>query len=223
MTRTTNARIAGYTFLIYIAFGAASVTSFGRASRGEGTGAKLASIEQHATVVRVGILLDLVQCFSALVLAVTLYSITRQQDRDLALMGMLCRAGEGVLGATGLPQTVGLLSLASATGATAPDTAAAHVLAAYFLRGSVLVTATFFAVGSLFFCWLILRGRMIPTWMAWLGVISSILLVVGLPLMFAGFLAGPMAALLWLPMLVFEVTFAFWLIIKGVATQATAP
>ena len=93
MTRTTNARIAGFTFLFYIAAGITSMVLFGRATSGEGIAAKLAGIAQHATDLRVVVVLDLLQCFSALVLAVTLYVITREQDPDLAMLGLTCRVG----------------------------------------------------------------------------------------------------------------------------------
>ena len=89
--------------------------------------------------------------------------------------------------------------------------------------------AIFFAVGSTLFCWLLLRGRMIPTALAWFGVIASALLVVLLPLQLAGLLGGSMpwsASLTWLqwiPMLVFELTLAVWLMIKGVAIPAMQP
>ena len=222
MTRMTNARIAGFTFLFYIAAGITSVVLFGRATSGEGIAAKLAGIAQHATDVRVVVVLDLLQCFSALVLAVTLYAITREQDPDLAMLGMTCRVGEGVLGATGIPSTLGLLWLATATGADAPEAGAAHALGTYLLRGSVALTATFFAVGSTLFSWLLLRGRMIPIPLAWTGVVASVLLVVALPLQVAGFLHGRLISLEWLPMLAFEVPLALWLLIKGVAAPARA-
>jgi hypothetical protein len=217
MTRTTNARTAGFTLLFYIAVGITSVVLFGRATGGEGIAVKLAGIAQHATVVRVGVVLDLLQCFSALVLAVTFYAITRAQDPDLAMLALTCRVGEGVLAATGIPATLGLLWLATATGADAPDTGAAHALGAYLLRGYVALTATFFAVGSTLFSWLLLRGRMIPISLAWLGVAASVLLVVCLPLHLAEFLRGPITSLMWLPMLAFEVVLALWLLIKGAA------
>ena len=69
MTRTTNARIAGFTFLFYIAVAFPSMVLFDRAARGEGIAAQLASIAQHATNVRVAVVLSLLGCFSALVLA----------------------------------------------------------------------------------------------------------------------------------------------------------
>ena len=220
MTRTTNARIAGFTFLAYIAAGITSMVLFGQATSAEGIAAKLAGIAQHTTGVGIVILLDLVQCFSALVLAVTLYAITREQDPDLAMLGMVCRVGEGLLGATGIPSTLALVWLATATGADAPDTGAAHALGAYLLQGSVAFTATFFAVGSTIFSYLLLRGRMIPIPLAWLGVVASVLLVVALPLQVAGFLHGRLISLEWLPMLAFEVPLALWLLIKGVAAPA---
>ena len=84
------------------------------------------------------------------------------------------------------------------------------------------VTATFFAVGSTLFSYLLLRGRMIPVPLAWLGVVGSVLLVIGLPLQAAGFLSGPIAMMMWLPMLAFEVPVGLWLIINGAATPARA-
>lgn len=220
MTRTTNARIAGFTFLFYIAVGITSLVLFGQATGAEGIAAKLTGIAQHATGVRVVILLGLLQCFSALVLGVTLYAITREQDPDLAMLALTCRVVEGVLGATGIPSTLGLLWLATATGADAPDTIAAQALGAYLLMEYATLTATFFAVGSTLFSWLLLRGRMIPIPLAWLGVVASVLLVVLLPLMLVGFIRGPMTNFVWLPMLVFEVALALWLLIKGVAMPA---
>ena len=86
-------------------------------------------------------------------------------------------------------------------------------------------SAIFFAVGSLLFSYLLLRGRLIPTALTQLGVVASALLVVILPAELAGLFGGSMSWessitwLVWLPMLIFEVTFAFWLMIKGVKIE----
>lgn len=168
MTRRTNATVAGITFLVYIVAG---ITSLALKNR-----------------VNVSALMTLITSFCALVLGVTLYAITRDEDRDLALLALLCRVIESVPGHGG--------------------------------------GAIYFAVGSTLFCWLLLRGRMIPIALAALGVVASALLVVLLLLRTAG-LFGPGANwsssltwLTWLPMLVFEVTFAVWLIVKGVDAPA---
>ncbi len=218
MTRTTNARIAGLTFLVYIAAGITSMVVSRRATGGGLIAERLAAIAGHATAVGILVLLGFVQAFSALVLGVTLWAITRDEDNDVAMLGLTCRVGEGIIGGLSIPGILAVFSLATSTGTEAPATAAAQTLATYLLRTDVALPATFFAVGSTFFSWLLLRGRMIPITLAWLGVAASVLLVVCLPLTLAGFLDGPIVTLMWLPMLAFEVPLALWLITKGVAT-----
>lgn len=162
------ARVAGFTFLFYIIAGISSLA--------------LPNQTQVADV------LSLLLNFSAIVLGVTLYMITREQGPGLALLALTCRVIEAVHGES----------------------------------------AIFFAVGSTLFCWLLLRGRMIPIALAWLGVVASLLLVVILPLQLAGLFGGSMSWsasitwIVWLPMLVFEVAFALWLLIKGVAVPKTS-
>lgn len=220
MTRTTNARIAGSTFLLYIAAGVSSMVLFRRATGGATIADKLATIAGHATDVGVVVLLGFVQSFSALVLGVTLWAITRDEDSDLAMLGLTCRVAEGIIGGLSIPGILAVFSLAS-VGPDASASAAAHTLAGYLLRDDVALPATFFAVGSMLFSWLLLRGRMIPIPLAWLGVAASVLLVVCLPLILARFLGGPIAMLIWLPMLVFEVALALWLLTKGVAAPTS--
>jgi hypothetical protein len=160
------ARLAGFTFIFYIVAG---ITSMALPNQSQ-----------------VADLLSLLLNFSAIVLGVTLYMLTREQGPGLALLALTCRALEAV-----------------------------HE-----------ESAIFFSVGSLFFCWLLLRGRLIPNPLAWLGVVASALLVVILPLQLAGMLANmnwsdSVTWIVWLPMLVFELVFAFWLMFKGVANPQT--
>src|SRR5215213_3236742 len=170
-TRGTNtsqliyARVAGFTFLLYIAAGMTSLALTGQP--------------------RVTDMLSLLTSLSALVLGVTLYMITREQGPALALLALTCHVLEAVSGEA----------------------------------------AIFFAVGSTLFSWLLLRGRLIPVAIAWLGVLASVLLVVILVLDLAGLFGGPtswsasITWLVWLPMLVYEVGLALWLLIKGVAVR----
>lgn len=94
-----------------------------------------------------------------------------------------------------------------------PGFAYAHVLGAHLFglpQGNI--GAIFFAVGSTVFAWLFLRGRVIPIWMAWLGVVASGLLVAVLPLQLAGYLDGTLVSFVWLPMLAYEVPLGIWLL-----------
>lgn len=216
MTHTANAKVAGVAFLVYIAAGIALMLLYGRATEGEAVAAQLAAIVQHGFEMRITVLLNVITSLSALVLAVSLFAITRETDADVAMLGLTCRVAEGVVG-FGAASTRGLLWLASGAQAGMPGDAAPQLLGAYLLKsGAWSGSAMFFAVGSLAFCWLMLRGRIVPVALAWLGVLASLLLVVCLPLQLAGFLSGPIAAYMWLPMLAFEVPLALWLIVKGV-------
>lgn len=222
MTRKANARVAGFTFLFYIVIGITSLVLSGRATQGGAIAEKLASVAQHTTEVRVIAALYLLTAFSAVVLGVTLYAITREQDPDLAMVALTCRVVEGINNAQGVSSTLALLWLATTSGANALDEGATHALGAYLLRGEG-ISAIFFAVGSTLFSWLLLRGRMIPVPLAWLGVVASALVVVILALQLLGLFAragswfSGVTWLIWFPLLVFEVTFALWLLIKGVA------
>jgi hypothetical protein len=171
MSRTTAARIAGFTFLFYIAVGISSMAGAFRRPM-----ADLATYAQNA---------------SAVILALTLFVVTRVEQPVVAVLGMIFRLAEGGLGPA--------LDL---TGIT--------------LAQPTLVDATLFAIGSTFFCWLLLRGHMLPRALAWTGVIASVILVVGLPLQLGGLLGPPFTMLMWMPMLAFEVPGGLWLLAKGV-------
>lgn len=224
MTARSNARLAGFTFLFYIAVGLTAMSLDARAANGDGTAAKLTALAAHAADVRATAVLTVIMGFCALVLAVTLHALTRDESAELARLAAFCRVGEGLVGLAGVPSSLGLLKLA--TIATAPgsvDPAAAQTLGGYLLSvgdGGALVCSILFAAGSTLFCYLFFRARSIPAVLAWLGVCASVLLLVALPAQLGGLLEGPATGYVWMPMLLFEVAFAFWLMIKGVAERA---
>jgi hypothetical protein len=160
MTLRANSRLAGVAYIFYLVAGIATM-----------------AVRDLPHAVN---LLNIITSFCALILGVTLYAITRDQDRDLAMLAMLCRVIEAVPG-----------------------------------RGEI-----YFAVGSTLFAWLLLRGRLIPVALAWLGVAASAGLVVLLAVQSAGVFelgwSSPITWVVWMPMLVFEMTFALWLLTKGV-------
>jgi Domain of unknown function (DUF4386) len=222
-SRQFYAKLAGFTILFYIAVGLTSVTLGGRATNAEGTNAILLRIAEHAPSLRVTILLELLESFSALVLAVTLYGITRDENHELAMLALVCRVCEGLLGSLGIRNTLGLLWLAKpGAGPGSPNAATTDAIGAFLLMPiqSAMIGASFFAVGSMIFSYLLLRGRIVPAPLAWLGVLASVILVVCLPLQLTGFFIfkGPMIGYIWLPMIAFQIPLGLWLLIKGVPT-----
>jgi hypothetical protein len=157
MTLATNARLAGAAYLAYLVFGIGGM-AIGTAAAGAVSG--------------------VMTSFCALVLGVTLFAITREQDRDLAMIAMLCRVLEAVPG-----------------------------------QGEI-----YFAVGNTIFCWLLLKGGMIPAVLAMVGLLSSAALSLLVLLQTGGLFGGrmewssPVTWFVWLPVLVFELGFAFYLL-----------
>jgi hypothetical protein len=218
MTRRTHARIAGFAFLFYIAVGI-TLMILGSATRAAGTAARLARIAQHPWHVRVEVLLSLLICMTAVTLAVSLYAITRDEDHGLAVLGLCFRVAEGMIAALAPVLKLGLFWLATDGAATASQGPAAETLAGFLLQvggWNATLAATLFSFGSTLFSWLLLRGRMIPVGLAWLGVVASLLLAVALPLNLADMVPSRWVQLLWLPMAAFEIPLALWLIVKGV-------
>ena len=167
MTRTANARTAGAAYLVYVVFGIGSL-----------------AVASSMPALR-AVLIALIP-FCALALGVTLYALTRDVDRDLAMIAMLCR----------------VLEAAGGTG------------------------ELFFAAGSTIFCWLLLRGRLIPTALAWIGLASSAALIFLLLRQTAiggtSDWSSPFTWAVWLPVLVFELAFAVWLLTKPIPLPASA-
>ena len=163
-SRQIYARVAGFTFLFYIAAGLTSM-----------------ALDDQSPMTD---LLSVLMSFSALVLGAMLYALTREHEPIVAMLALTCRV----------------------------------------IEATQFESAIFFALGSTLFSWLLLRGRMIPTPLAWLGVIASVLLVAVLLLQLAGLFdatnwAASVTWIVWLPMLVFEVAFSLWLLVKGVNTE----
>ena len=224
MTQKANARVAGSMFLLYIVVGLSSMFVGRGSMTGGTTAAKLASMAAHASQVRVDVMLGLLVFCIAITLAVSLYGITRGVDHELSVLALCCRVTEAVVGFVPVVVTLALLALASEPSAAGDlGTQAAAEMLMRVRRYNPTLSATFFALGSTVFSYLLLRGRLVPRWLAWLGVVASVVLVVVLPLQLVGAARGTITQVCWLPMLVFEVTVALWFIIRGVSPGDALP
>lgn len=219
MTRRGNARVAGFAFLLYIAVGITSMIVLpGSGGAAAPTSTRLERIAAQASSVPLEILFGILMSACAVTLGVTLYALTRDVDRELAALGMVFRVMEGMIAAIAPLFTLSLLHLAT----NRSDGSAANEIAALLFRADqwkVTIAAMLFSFGSLFFTGLLLRGRIIPRPLAWLGVVASIILAVCLPLQLSGLLRGPLIMAMWIPMAAFEIPLGVLWLTRG----ATAP
>ena len=201
MTRRANARIAGFTFLLYIAVGITGLILPG----GAGT-------------TGIHVLLALATFGTAITLAVSLYGFTRNEDHELAVLALCCRVSESLFAAFAPIVTLGLawLGTTAGTGANPPPDPASATTVTELLQKvagwNTTIASILFALGSTIFCYLMLRGKMIPISLAWLGVVASVLLVIVMPLDLAGYLPKNVAQYCWAPMALFEIPLGIWLL-----------
>jgi uncharacterized protein DUF4386 len=214
VTQRAEARTAGFAYLSYIVFTMSSTMIYGKATAGDGVMQRLSSLSQMISQVRVTVLLDLLQVVCALVLAVTLYRLTKVVDPTLAMLAMMFRVGEGLIGSSSIVSKLEVMRLA--TGSTM-DAASARFFGNYiFNRPDELFSEFCFVVGGFVFAYLFLRGRLIPTLLAWIGVVAIGIQMVCVPLHTAAFIGRATVDMLWLVILAYEIPLGFWLIIKGV-------
>jgi hypothetical protein len=202
MTRRANARIAGFTFLFYIAIGITGLV-----------------LPNEAGTTGIHVLLALVTFATALTLAVSLYGFTRDEDRDLAVLALCFRVSESMFAAFAPILTLGIawLGTTAASGQGVADPVAPAPLTELLSKVSgwnTTIASILFALGSTIFCYLLLRGRMIPIALAWLGLFASVLLVVVMPLNLAGYLPKNIAQYCWAPMALFEIPLGVWLLVS---------
>jgi hypothetical protein len=218
MTPKFTARFAGFMFLFYIASGIIGMIFFDEATKGADAAAKLASIATHRPQMSVAFIFALIGIFNALALGLALYSLTRATDPDLALLALIFRVVEGAINA--IPAVAILALVSFATTAVGSESVAGLLLNAQVW--SVAVGATVFAIGSAVYSYLFLRARSIPVWLAWLGLGASLQLAVTAPAAGLGFVRGAGVGLMWLPMLIFEVTLGLLLLVRGTLAHGRA-
>lgn len=213
MTERMDARIAGWTYLSYIVFAMTSNVLFRRATSGDDAGQRLSSLARMISTARVTVLLDLAQMVCALLLAVTLYRLVKAVNPTLALLAMVFRLGEGLLVSIPLLGKLELMQLATIPAAGATNTLRDIGFAEELLHRPDNGFSEFcFVVGGFIFACLFLRGRLIPLWLAWTGVVTIGLQLLCVPLHIAGIVPGQIVNLVWLSILLYEVPLGIWLI-----------
>ncbi len=214
MTARWEPKAAGAAYLGYIVFTMSSSILYGRATAGNNVSETLVTLGHMAATARITVLLDLLQIVCALVLAATLFQLVRAVSPTLALLAMVFRVGEGLLGALPLLSKLEVIQMAATT--TVGKVGSLAIADELLNRPDVGFSEFCFVVGGFIFACLFLRGRLIPTWLAWIGVVTIGVQMICVPLHIAGMVPGSVVEQLWLPILLYEIPLGFWLLVKGV-------
>ncbi len=210
------ARLAGAMFLVVDALYLVEVWITGRL-RVPGTIVETAHrITESQLAYRVGLSCSVLAALCTVLIGVGLYGVLKPVDRSLALTGLVFRTAEGTLFGLQMIVAFAVLNLYTtidASGFNASQlTALARVRAAAGSAGYD-VAALFFGFGSTAFFYLFVKSRYMPRWLAWFGLVGSVLV----PVACFGSLAFRLAAAafyaLWAPIGVAEILTAIWLLV----------
>jgi hypothetical protein len=160
---------------------------------------------------------------SAVLLAFALYVTLKPVDKLLAQVAMYWRLGEAFIGGVGMIDGFVRLHLYSSQsiGALGTDQSQALVdLTRNAGFAAYNISAIFFSVGSILFCYLFFKSRYIPRILSAFGVFASVVVTI---MCFGCLIFPEHAATLqygWAPMAIAEVATGFWLMLFAVNTQA---
>jgi Domain of unknown function (DUF4386) len=222
------ARLAGLLYLAIIVTSLLSLILIDARLVVDGDQAATAErIAANQTLFRAGLVYDMAMFASVVALAWALFVILRGVDRDRALLALLWRMAEAVIGAVTVLLGALVVLLVGSEGVRAAfEPAQLHALVDVLLTARTIgygVTIFFLSLGTIVYCGLLYRSRYVPRMLAGLGIVAFVLMPV-----------ATIVSLLWpqhqdlaiaglAPGIVFEVVIGAWLLLKGVSTTpATA-
>lgn len=218
-----HARLAGLLYLTIIVMSLVSLLVVESRLVVDGDWAATAErIAANQTLFRAGLVYDTAMFAGVIALAWALFVILRGVDRNRALLALLWRMAEAVVGAVTVLLGVLIVLLVESQGVrSAFEPAQLHSLVGVLVTARGIgfdVTIFFLSLGTIVNCRLLYRSRYVPRALAGLGVASFALMLVGtvISLLLPQYRDLAMAA--WAPGIVFEVAIGVWLLLKGVRT-----
>lgn len=204
------ARLAGFLFLWLIITGLTGMMLNARIA-GSGPFAETAKrIAASEHLYRLGLLIELTETLSALLLGFALYAVLRPVDKLLAQLGMYWRMAESLIGAVGV--IFGFVALRAYTSSQPAEQSQTIVdLTRYLGNGTYNVGALCFSIGSAIFFYLFFKSKYIPEWLSLLGIFASVIVTI----LCLGTLLFPEYRKTlnygWAPMAIAEIVTGFWL------------
>jgi hypothetical protein len=184
----------------------------------------------HTNQVLLGVLMDLILVCTAIGTAIGLFPILRPYGERIALGHLLFRFLEATAITVGIVGILSLLTLSTNfVTAPAPEASVYQVAGtlplAVYKWTSMLGPLLFLGINTLMYSYLLYKSKLVPRPLAILGLTAAILVFgYGLLVLFGVAVQGAAPfVVLALPIAVYEMILAVWLIVKGFNSSAIAP
>ena len=185
----------------------------------------LTEVASAGSQIVAGVLFEVVLAVSVIGIAVLLFPLLRRQNEALALGYVAARTVEAVLVLAASTGALVVLTLSRDFGGSTADgfEPLTDVVVAARDWAYLIGTMTAFSISALLLYTLLLRSRLVPTWLSLWGLVGGALLLIESVLELFD-LNPPVAlqAVLVAPIAINEMVLAVWLIVKGFDITAMA-
>lgn len=214
------ARVAGLAYVIIILLGIFGVGFVESKLVVPGNNAATVNnIMANELLFRISIYSEIMMFALVILLSLALYVILKTVNRSLALLALLWRLGEAIIGG-GITVLSGLIPLLLLNGDAAFETEHLQALVGLFLNvrtAGLDIVLIFVGLGGTIFCYLFLTSKYVPGVLAAWGIVTylSMLILAFISILFPN---HPVMIEYVLYALggSFELVFGFWLLLKGV-------
>ncbi len=188
----------------------------------------LAEVRDKETAVLLGGVMRLFMAIGVVGIALGFLPVIRRHNETIAMSYLAFRTAECVLLSLGVCSHLFLLGLSGKYSSAGEDDAVFLALAegaTGFSRTTYQMAMAILGIGSMLLCWLLLRERLVPAWIAALGFVGYLLLLASAILDLIGVVdtLNGSGALMYIPGGLFEfIVLPAWLWFRGFSTAARA-
>ena len=218
MTHRTAARVAGSLFIIATVPFSLSVFLLEPVL---GAPDYLTVVSLRELLVATGALLELTNHIAVVGIAVVIYPVLRPFSERLAVGYIVARSIEAVLFIIGTMHLVALVNVSHQfVAAGAPPASHFHTLGGMLLAGhdwnNAALAFTAFSLGALILNYVLYRAKLVPRWLCGSGLVAAALILATRIMVMSGLeLSSATVTMLDAPIMLQEMVFAVWLIVKG--------
>lgn len=217
------ARVAGLAYVVVIMLGIFSVSYIDSDILVPGNdAATVDNITNNELRFRISIASEIIMYALVVLLAHALYVILKPVNKNLALLALLWRIGEAIIGA-GVAVLTGLIPLLLINGEGSFEQDQLQALVGLFLQVRSVgldVVLIFIGMGGNVFCYLFFTSKYVPRILAVWGMITYLsMLTLALISILSPNLPESVKMIFYAPGGLFEVIIGLWLLIKGINVE----
>src|SRR5574341_282166 len=208
------AKIAGLAYVLIIILSMLKLIFVGNLIVQGNDAATTNNIMVNELLFRIGVANDIIVFVLVVFLSMALYVILKTVNKDLALLALLMRFGEGIIGGV-VTVLSGLIPLLLLHSEAVFETEQLQALVGLFLdvqTAGLNIVMIFMGVGGTIFCYLFFKSKCIPRILAAWGILTYLtMLILSFVNILLPNLPEMIAIVLYTPGALFEVIIGLWL------------